>query len=205
MEKIDAIFYINLAHRTDRQEAMTAMFETLNIPSEKIIRIDAVRIVENGAHGCIKSHIRALQSFLENPAFQTCIVLEDDFTFSTKYVESRLVSLFSCGLDWDIVSLAYNPRGGKFVDTAHHGFQKVLHHGTTSGYLLRRAFVPKLLENFQECDALMTKHGKQHFTCLDVHWYGLQACSKWFAFAPALGYQCEGYSDIENAHVNYKC
>jgi glycosyl transferase family 25 len=207
MDQIDALFYINLAHRTDRRELIESMLSELGVPSEKIIRIEAVYMPENGAHGCIKSHIHALQTFLTNPAFQTGVVLEDDFCFSSlaETVKARFNSLFSSSLDWEIISLAYNPNGAGLSPSPVEGFLKVVRHGTTSGYLLRRSFVPTLLENFQESDRLMMEHGRKHFCCLDVHWNSLQPISKWYAFSPALGFQREGYSDIEKAHVNYKC
>ena len=82
MDKLDAIFYINLAHRTDRREQMETMLHDYGFSDEKIVRIDANYKPENGAHGCILSHICALQAFLADPRFQTCLVLEDDFCFA---------------------------------------------------------------------------------------------------------------------------
>ena len=207
MDQVDVVYYINLAYRNDRRAVMEEMLTAYNIPSEKVVRIEATYMPENGVHGCVKSHIRSLQAFLENPTFQTALILEDDFCFAltAKELETRIQSLFSSGLDWEAVSLAYNPNGAGFGACSTPGFLKVLHHGTTSGYFIRRAFAPALLANFQESDALMTRHGRTHSTCLDVYWHSLQAKSKWYAFVPALGFQREGYSDIEKKNVNYNC
>ena len=80
MEQVDVIFYINLESRTDRKEHFLKEIKKLCIDECKIIRIDAVKH-SNGALGCTKSHIKALDLFMANPLWDTCMVFEDDFTF----------------------------------------------------------------------------------------------------------------------------
>jgi glycosyl transferase family 25 len=206
MDAIDKILYINLAHREDRRKGLLAEFEKAGVSLSKVERLEAVYKPENGAYGCILSHILALETFLSDPAIQTCLILEDDFRFySPEHLESRLAVLRSTDLTWDVISFAYNPRGGVFRPAMHAGLMKVVKHGTTSGYLVHRRFAPILLANYKECKALMEKHGKQHISCLDVHWIRLQEPNAWYAFSPALGHQEDGYSDIERAHVVYNC
>ena len=206
MDTIDKILYINLAHREDRRKGLLSEFEKANIPLSKVERIDAVYKPENGAYGCILSHILALETFLSDGALHTCLILEDDYRFyAPETLERRLSVLQNPDFAWDVVSFAYNPRGGVFRPTETAGLMKVVKHGTTSGYLVHRRFAPTLLANYKECKVLMETHGKIHNSCLDVHWIRLQEPNAWFAFSPALGYQEEGYSDIERAHVAYNC
>ncbi len=86
MEQIDVIFYINLEQRTDRKEHFLQEMKKFCVDESKIVRIDAVYNAI-GALGCTKSHIKALEQFMENPAWKTCIVFEDDFTFYNTSVE----------------------------------------------------------------------------------------------------------------------
>ena len=80
MEQVDVIFYINLESRIDRNIHFLAEIKKLCIDECKIIRIDAIKD-SNGALGCTKSHIKALELFMANPLWDTCMVFEDDFTF----------------------------------------------------------------------------------------------------------------------------
>jgi GR25 family glycosyltransferase involved in LPS biosynthesis len=197
-----SIFYINLANRYDRRDHIEKELEKVSKIRHQ--RIEAVHVPTNGAYGCILSHILALQTFLANELLDTCIILEDDFTFFDADPYVRLHNLFTSDFDWDIVSLAYNPSG--IVEPCNMvGFKKVIRIGTTSGYIVRRRFAEKLLQNFQEAKVLMETRGRCYESCLDVHWKVLQPISKWFAFEPRLGFQCESHSDIEGKVVNYKC
>jgi GR25 family glycosyltransferase involved in LPS biosynthesis len=207
MDSIDKILYINLEHRVDRKVGILAEFEKVGAPLEKVARIDAVRKPENGAYGCILSHIVALETFLADPTLQTALILEDDFRFhgAGTAIAGRLAILGDTEFVWDVLSFAYNPRGADLKPTGRPGIVKVHKHGTTSGYLVHRRFANTLLANYKECATLMETHGKHHFSCLDVHWIRLQAPNAWYALSPALGFQEDGYSDIERSHVSYNC
>ncbi len=206
MDRVDKILYINLLHRTDRKAGILGEFEKAGVPLDKVERIDAVYKPANGAYGCILSHILALTTFLADPTLQTVLILEDDFRFyAPETVRERLSVLADPAFDWDVLSFAYNPRGADLKPTERAGIVKVHKHGTTSGYLVHRRFAETLLANYKECAHLMETHGRHHFSCLDVHWIRLQAPNAWYAFAPALGFQEEGYSDVERSHVAYNC
>ena len=206
MDRIDKILYINLAHRIDRRNGILAEFEKAGIHSTKVERMEAVYKPENGAYGCILSHISALETFLADPTLQTVLILEDDYRFyAPETVADRLTILEDPTFVWDVLSFAYNPRGADLKSTERPGIVKVHKHGTTSGYLVHRRFASTLLSNYKECATLMETHGKHHFSCLDVHWIRLQAPNAWYAFSPALGFQEDGYSDIERSHVAYNC
>lgn len=108
MEQVSVIFYINLESRTDRKEHFLNEIKKLCIDESKIIRIDAVKD-SNGALGCTKSHIKALELFMENPLWDTCIIFEDDYTFYDTNITNnneRLKLFFSSFTDWGILLLA---------------------------------------------------------------------------------------------------
>jgi len=78
MEYIDAILYINLEHRKDRNEHILNEIHKICTDNSKIHRIDAIKN-DNGALGCGLSHIKALEYAVKNE-WKTVLILEDDFT-----------------------------------------------------------------------------------------------------------------------------
>ena len=79
---IEKVIYINLEHRKDRNEQLLETMKELNVPSEKIQRINAIHN-NIGALGCTKSHILTLETFLQSD-HKVCLVVEDDFTYKNK-------------------------------------------------------------------------------------------------------------------------
>ena len=60
----DRVFYINCRHRTDRKESIESVLKSLDCKNYQ--RIEAVYIPENGALGCAKSHLMALQESIKS-------------------------------------------------------------------------------------------------------------------------------------------
>lgn len=207
MDKIDVIFYINLEHRTDRRVHIEAEITKLCSDVSKIVRINAVKH-SIGVVGCVMSHILALEEFAKHPEWNTCMVIEDDFTCfnpSQEHNNERLKHFFSSFHEWDLLSLSYNPSRFSSSPTDVEGIVNIIKTQTTSGYIVRRKFVDTLLSNFKEGLELKLKFPAKDEYCLDIHWNRLNSVAKWYALVPALGYQCAGYSDIERKHVNYRC
>jgi hypothetical protein len=81
---IDAILYINLEHRTDRNEHLLEQLDQHGWSHIPIERVDAIRD-DPPLRGCTKSHIKALEYALSNPLWKSSVlILEDDFTFFTR-------------------------------------------------------------------------------------------------------------------------
>lgn len=203
MEYIDAILYINLAHRTDRKEHLLQELQKWNISSSRIHRIDAVHR-NPGALGCGLSHIKALTYTLSHPEWNTVLVLEDDFTFHS-HANDNQIKQFMTNTSFDVALLSYNPEYIKYDDTADSSIKKVIYSQTTSSYLIRKHYIPILLQNMKESMYDMERYGKQHENCVDIYWTLLQPTGNWFAFFPALGYQYDNYSDIEHRVTSYGC
>ena len=71
------IYYINLAHRTDRNDHVRQQITSIGCTP---IRIDAVEC-KQGAIGCGMSHIRCLELAKEQNLPFVCVV-EDDIEFT---------------------------------------------------------------------------------------------------------------------------
>ena len=140
MEEVDVIFYINLEKRADRKEHFLEEMKKFCVDESKIVRIDAVYNT-NGALGCTKSHIKALEQFMANPAWLTCIIFEDDFTLYDTNLENNtglLKKFFMNFTDWGMLLLASNQNRSPSKDTHVEGIKEVVYSQTTSGYCIHK-------------------------------------------------------------------
>lgn len=205
MEQVDVIFYINLEKRADRKEHFLQEMKKFCVDESKIVRIDAVYNT-NGALGCTKSHIKALEQFMANPAWLTCIIFEDDFTFYDTSVENNtalLKKFFMNFTDWGMLLLASNQNRSPSKETHVDGIKEVVYSQTTSGYCIHKDSVTEVYDNFKESAAALEKGDAVYKYAVDVFWNRLTM--KRYSFSPNMGYQCPGYSDIENRNVSYGC
>ncbi len=76
---------------------------------------------------------------------------------------------------------------------------------TTSGYFVRREFIGELLACFADAAAVMERDGWSADQCCDMRWQELQHDSEWYVAYPPLGYQMDGWSDVEGKEVSYGC
>jgi len=205
MEQIDAILYINLAHRTDRKEHVIHEIHKICADDSKVHRIDAI-LIEPGALGCGLSHIKALEYAMMHPEWKTVLILEDDFTFhgdDTVALSTALRTLLTSP-KMEIGLLSYNHSVLRYEDTSP-SIKRVLYSQTTSSYCIHSSYVPTLLQNMRESTTDMRIRGKTHENCVDIHWTILQPHGQWYALFPAIGYQYDNYSDIEKRVTQYGC
>ena len=205
MEHLDAILYINLAHRTDRKEHVIHEIHKICADDSKIHRIDAIR-TEPGALGCGLSHIKALEYAMAHPEWNTILILEDDFTFhgdNTTALSTALRTLLTFSPKVEIGLLSYNDSVLRYEDTSP-SIKRVLY-SQTSSYCIRSSYLPILLQNMRESTMDMIIRGKTHENCVDIYWTSLQPCGHWYALFPAIGYQYDNYSDIEKRVTHYGC
>lgn len=182
--------YINLNHRADRRREFNLEAKTMGIT---VHRLEATQNAR-GFMGCTASHIRALQHCLVRLQQGFALVFEDDFGFRgrTPNWRQHIVDFWDEHPDANVLMLSSNPY--KMFPTEGR-FAKVDWALTTSGYMVRRRYIPTLLANFQQ--ALHKQ------TPLDVHWQHIQKDGTWYACQPALGIQRPSYSDIEQRHTDY--
>ena len=208
MSTIDAILYINLEHRTDRNVHIRNELRKLCPDESRINRIDAIK-VNPGALGCSKSHIKALEFALTHPEWNTILVVEDDFTFKSDNPDEiqATVNTFLQNVDksMDMGLLSHHHTLIKYTDTEYPNIKQFTKSYTTSSYIVKKHYISKLLANFYESMTNMSINGVTSENCLDVHWNKLMEVDKWYGVFPSIGYQCDGYSDIQNGPVSYRC
>lgn len=207
MEKIDAILYINLDSRYDRNQHILNEVHKICTNESKIHRIQAIK-KEEGAMGCLLSHIKALEYILQHSEWNTILVLEDDFTFkssNSNEILNDIDILTKNAQNFDICLLSSNQVYLKYEDTNNFRIKKVLFSQTSASYIIKRNYIKILLNNFKEALNSMESNGVQHSNCLDQYWASLQTKDNWYLIYPPIGYQYENYSDIEHRVTNYKC
>jgi GR25 family glycosyltransferase involved in LPS biosynthesis len=207
MEQIDAILYINLAHRTDRKEHMIHEIHKICADDSKIHRIDAI-LAEPGILGCGQSHKKAVEYVIAHPEWNRVLILEDDFTFHSNTsleILDAISTICSVTPPFDVALLSHNHTNIRCESTEHPIVKKVIYSQTASSYLLTRSYAPILLQNMSEGIADMIQYGRRHENCIDIYWTLLQPHATWYTIVPALGYQYQNYSDIEKRDTNYQC
>lgn len=205
LDHIDAIIYINLAHRTDRNEHILHEIKKIDPTLSKTHRLEAEHVPNNGALGCAISHVKAIEMCFEHPEWNRCLILEDDFTFAWSDYHTQLIELSTFRSDFDMLLLAYGHDDFVCETTESPHIRRVLSSQTTSGYVVHKNYMGVLLNNFRISSDILRNRGRCHDACLDQYWKRLMPHGKWYAYHVRIGYQYANYSDIENAFHNYEC
>jgi len=207
MDKIDALYYINLDYRIDRKLEFLEWIEESGFPQEKVNRIEATATPGRGHVGAYLSHIKTLQTFL-NSSHNNCIIFEDDYQpLKVETFWSDIGRLFESGMDFDLVMCSYGTLRSEATDI--NFIHKVIHSYTASGFIITREFA-KILNGFWEngVKLLLEEEEQTKQQCekykLDVTWMDLMPVSKWYTFYPRLGIQRPSFSDIQLQHTNYQ-
>lgn len=196
--------YINLDSRPDRDASMRQLAARLPFP---VTRLSATAR-DNGALGCALSHVEALDALsgAGGDADDWYVVLEDDFRL-TPHGESALVPVLSAALlpDNNAVLLSYrllSPTSS--VRASPSSALELRGAFTTSGYAVRRGFLPTLRRCFHRAACGLEAGRPAHESAIDVAWAALQVPGGGFAGPfPKLGEQTPGYSDIERRDTDY--
>jgi GR25 family glycosyltransferase involved in LPS biosynthesis len=207
MEHIDTILYINLDIRPDRKEHFLNELPKLCTDMTKVHRIAGV-YDPNGTIGCGKSHILAVETFLANPDWNTCIIFEDDFTFHNQdisYNNQVLRDIMTNFIDWDCIMLGISKWNKKILNTHIDTIKRVMEGQTTSGYLITRKFAHILLETLKEGQDKLIETNNIALYANDQSWKKLQPLHNWYIPVPSLGYQYGNYSNILQKNMDYGC
>jgi GR25 family glycosyltransferase involved in LPS biosynthesis len=200
---VDIVYVINLDDRVDRYDGFMIDIEKVGLTS-KVERVSAIKH-DIGIIGCGKSHILTLEKFLESGK-DSALICEDDLRWRDYNKVIEILEKINT-VDYDIICFSTNPGSCDFkIDKSEYNFlHKARGLQTTSCYLITREFAPILLDTMREGLMMLEKTRDIPMYALDQYWKILQPQSKWFLTNPILGYQCEGYSDIEKRNVNYGC
>ena len=202
---IDAIYYINLNKRNDRKEQYLDNFNEKDEP--RIHRIAAHYYPDNGAVGCLMSHITALNRAYQENLGENILICEDDFYIKDMEYCNRMLSVFFTNVkSWDVLMLGHNTSRStdtRITPDSPEKIIKIEESQTTSAYLIKRPYIPKLLQIYERDMANYMKTGEWGNYYTDQSWKVLQPVDKWYAFEPSVGVQRASYSDIEKGYANY--
>lgn len=205
---VDAVIYINLDSRPDRNEELLVELRKIKMDMSKVHRLRAVKR-KWGALGATLSHISCLRFIMEK-GWKRTLILEDDAGFEVKNHArwnkgvQDINSMISKPDNFDVVFL-----GGFVRDPA--GPTKTIYPTlfktkTTScghAYIVRNEYAPKILECMEHAVQMIMKNPPNYQQYhLDNAWNELMAVDRWYVSIPTLAYQRESYSDIENKVAN---
>ena len=210
--KIDKFLIINLKERKDRWELIMKELKRMEIPQDKIVRIDAIKR-EEGWRGCTESHIKAL-NLIKERGWKMPLILEDDvfFTCSKRYLDDTIEECLINKNIWSVVLLNYyfsTPALRIKPSTEEEKKHRLLHYPVSrisdkflrmktdavsaSCYMVHESYVNTLISNFQE--------SLVHGIPLDVSWFKLQKRDRWVGPLPPVGMQRAGYSNICKTYI----
>jgi GR25 family glycosyltransferase involved in LPS biosynthesis len=198
----DAIIYINLYHRKDRNAALLKELEKLEINPKKIFRIEGVFDIFNGHRGCAQSHIQALDFAQEN-RFNQVLILEDDavFPYDKQETEKALESAFSSlPLHWNMLLLGGNVMLAR--ETPSPFLKQVLYAQSAHAYVIHKEYISHLKTCFKKSLELMLLdsdylESQKNKHSIDHQWKSLQTKDLWFV-GKIIAQQRQSYSDITN-------
>ena len=202
MEHIDVFYFINLDRRTDRLKEIVGELEKMDIPKEKIIRVQAFEH-KIGIFACGKSHIIAINHFIESGK-NRCMIFEDDFEFTEtkEKVNEVLEIIFSSGVKIDCLMLAGTNNCVFPIDPTQNTVAQRVFFGTCpSCYVLTKKYAPGLLNNLSEGAAKQEKwinaFGEpENAFNNDYYWIYEQVTRQYYLTVPKLGRQRNSLSDI---------
>ena len=200
MELLKNTLFINLEHRKDRLNHVTAQMNMMGITAE---RVNAVKM-NSGAVGCTMSHIKCLE-LAKQRDYEYVFICEDDITFRNPDLFKRNLQRFydDDDINWDLLII-----GGNNVPPFQQVTEycaRVFYCQTTTGYVVKKNYYDTLLKNFRESvTGLMREPNNPSTYALDMYWKRLQLQDFWYMITPPTVTQYESYSDIENLNVNYE-
>lgn len=177
-------------------------------------RYDAVYMPEDGASGCMISHINALR---DAPAEAAAVwICEDDAKFLISGDELSIIIAAFMASSAEVLCLGYNSRKEVPFSTI---FKRTLDNQTRTAYIVKaglRPYLLKLWESVLEARQNKKTHPWKHiYESLPIHtpefergdqcWKILQQDHVFVIPYKRAAIQVESYSDIEKEKVNYAC
>jgi GR25 family glycosyltransferase involved in LPS biosynthesis len=192
----DAVYVINLDHRGDRLNRFVDGLKKIGMTKEEIESVvrrwPATSTPENGALGCILSHL-AIVKEAKSKGYKKILVFEDDaVAFSTNRTDYLKASIDIREEEWDVYYLGYNSH--EKLDLA-----------APSSLLAKEIFSTHAIAyNHTFFDHFIRSYENGEISILDVWFrYQVQPKMRCLAAYPLLFTQMSGYSDIEKKDVSY--
>ena len=193
-------FYINLKERTDRDEHFKLLKKKYKF-FNNLTRLEAI-YHKNGHIGCALSHKSALEKCLWLPGFyflicedDLCILNHENFLEFTENVKKNL------NQPWDVIVLT--PRGDCINESINNIFYRINNNQTTTGYIIKKTSIPKLISCIDECIEGLSKGKDTDFYAFDQYWKNIQHELRFYYFKKIFAGQIVGYSDIQKCVSDY--
>jgi hypothetical protein len=200
MELFKHSLYINLKHRTDRNERVQEELSKMNIVCE---RVEAIRH-EKGNIGCTYSHIKCL-TIAKERKYPYVFICEDDIQFTNtellKKNMEKFENMHNSGFKWDVLIIGGNtcPPFEQINDFCVRTYNVQ----TTTGYIVQQHYYDILLDNYKDgVYNLLKEPAKKNVYSIDIYWKRLQK-DHWYITIPLSVCQYSDYSDIEKRVTDY--
>jgi len=195
---IKHIFYINLASRPDRKVFFENQMKMVGL---KANRFNAIKN-QIGAIGCSLSHLYLLQHAKKNN-LDHILIMEDDIMFLNPQIFIQNINNFlSKHNNFDVLLIAGNNMGE--YTRIDENCVKITHCQTTTGYLVKKHYYDKLIDNYKTGIQKFIKNVNLKLDyAIDQYWCKLQCIDNWYLLTPLTVSQKPDYSDIEKQKINY--
>jgi hypothetical protein len=187
MKHIDAILYIS--YTKEKEQSIKKEIMKIDPKLTRTLKIDSV---ENKipALGITQSHILALQEFIKNTAWNTCLIVEDDFHFNdinNSIIHSTVRYFMNTVKNYDMLLLGANEDDSEIDETDYPFINKIKTTTNTSAYIITRKYLFKLIGNLMKSSILIKKEGFKEEYALKYFWNKLSITDNWYSFSEALG------------------
>ena len=194
LSQIDAVIYINLDSRPDRRVQVESELRKV-FPESKLHRFAAIHDTP-GAFGCSRSHIEVLR-WAETEGWDTVMVVEDDLMWTDSFHNGR--QKLNTFTDADVILLCGS------LPVYNRITSRVRSATTTTGYIVRRSYIPILRANFEEgLSRFRDEPDKPNTYSVDQYWKRLMQRDKWYIVVPGMATQRPGKSDTTGLYADYR-
>lgn len=206
-EHFDHAYCINLARRADRWEEANRQFEAMGLHVERFEAVDGstldglpatVTLAQSqaaipGVVGCSLSHRLVLED-ARCRGFQRVLILEDDVEFVPDADELFAGYINQVPDDWTMLYFGGNHQGG--LEMVTRNVARIGGTYTTNAYAVTADTIERLLQ-------VLPARPQDVKVPVDVFYASIHAQEPCYVFRPHLAFQRDGYSDVEQAHVDY--
>lgn len=195
---LDNHYYINLDHRTDKNEQNIKELRKINIYHPN--RFSAIK-KDNGAIGCYMSHLEVLK-IARNKRLPYVTVFEDDVLFlKPQDTLDKLDRIINSGIPWNVIILGgHNHPPYKSIND---DCIKVSNCQSTTAYIVKQSYYDTLINHWQKGLQKLIETNDKPTYAIDIYWKILQKKDNFLAIIPMDVIQYPGYSDIDKKNVDW--
>ena len=201
---LENVYYINLKESKERRIETENELRKMNW---KFQRFDGVKVTD-GRIGCCISHLKVIEIAKQNN-LEYVVVVEDDIQFTQPEKYNNMLNDFndfmkSNNTDYDVLLFAATiPDRMRGIKSITDNIYKAIACFTTTGYIVKKHYYDKLIENYKESIQLLINYSNIDAGCIDVNWIKLQGPGNWYILMPRTINQRPSRSIIQNNFVNY--